>query len=103
MSFTEIAPGAAVFLDANTLVYPPVMRKEECSHIQTKFMESLPLMRLMTGSGAARHVDRAWMHNLARSLGPDGLVYRARKPGEPWTALPLLWQGWLIGVTTIAW
>jgi hypothetical protein len=82
--------------------YPPVMRKEECPHIQTKFMEALPLMRLMTGSSVNEHVDRAWMNNLVRSLGPDGLAYRTRKPGETWTALPILGQGRLISVMTLA-
>ncbi len=49
--------------------YPPVMRKEECPHIQTKFMGALPLMRISTGSSVNDHVDLAWMNSIAANRG----------------------------------
>ena len=52
--------------------YPPVMRKEECPHIQTKFMGALPLMRISTGSSVNDHVDLAWMNSIAANRGGGG-------------------------------
>ncbi len=81
---------------------PCTMRKEDYPHLQTKFMEAMPLIRLMTGSNENEVVDATWMNCLVRSLGPDGLAYRARTSQQPWTALALLGQGRLISVMTLS-
>jgi hypothetical protein len=38
-------------------------------------MESLPLLRVATGSTQNDHVDPVWMSVLLKKIGPDGLVY----------------------------
>ena len=65
---------------------PPIMVHQgaETDVMQwAKFMEALPLLRLICGSDTNRHVDRAWMANLMRMIGPDGLVYVPLE-GRPW-------------------
>jgi hypothetical protein len=41
----------------------------------TKFEEALPPMRLISGNNLNDRVDRVWMTNALRQIGPDGLVY----------------------------
>jgi len=48
-----------------------------------KFIEAMPLLRLMSGSGQNPQVERKWMEVALRSLGPDGLYYKPRR-GRPW-------------------
>ena len=65
--------------------HPPVMR-HEVSGLPTnnpKFAESLPMMRVMSGSDAHLDIERGMMAALAASIGPDGLYY-ARAKGRPW-------------------
>ena len=64
---------------------PPIMF-HDVDDVQPKFMEALPLLRTITGSGHNDHVDVAWMRTLLRSVGPDGLVYMPLK-GRPWAKL----------------
>ena len=40
-----------------------------------KYMEALPLLRLITGSTYNERVDRVWMQVMLKSIGPDGLYY----------------------------
>lgn len=54
---------------------------------QGKFMEVLPLMRVMSGSDENMHVEKAWMEVLLRLQGPDGLIY-ASTIGRPWILPP---------------
>jgi hypothetical protein len=51
--------------------------------VQTKFMEALPLMRLISGNGAGAEVERRWMEVVPRMQGPDGLLYWP-VAGRPW-------------------
>jgi hypothetical protein len=54
---------------------PPVMWHRGSDICVTKFEEALPLMRLVSGSSLNGQVDRVWMSNALRQIGPDGLVY----------------------------
>ena len=60
---------------------PPSMSHGPSDICQVKFMESLPLMRLASGSKLNSQVDRAWMATALRNIGPDGLMYW---PSLPW-------------------
>lgn len=62
---------------------PPMMQHDGNDHVQVKFMEALPLMRLISGSDLNRHVDRRWMEVLLHMQGPDGALYFPVK-GRPW-------------------
>ena len=42
-----------------------IARKESFLHLRAKFMEALPLLRIITGSNLNDHVDPVWMNNLA--------------------------------------
>lgn len=64
---------------------PPSMTHGPSDICQVKFMESLPLMRLASGSTLNNHVDRIWMKSALRMLGPDGLAYW---PSYPWAKYP---------------
>jgi hypothetical protein len=63
---------------------PPVLRHETSDlFIQPKFQESLPLMRIISGSDLNAEVDHAWTAGMLKSIGPDGLYYIATE-GRPW-------------------
>ena len=67
---------------------PPVMYHDFKDWCQLKFMEALPLMRIITGSDDRSPVDRVWTDVTLKSIGPDGLYYIPMK-GRPWV-LPSL-------------
>ena len=48
-----------------------------------KFVEALPLLRLVSGSDQDRHVEQRWLEVIRQMQGPDGLFY-ASKIGRPW-------------------
>jgi len=48
-----------------------------------KFIEAMPLLRTVSGSTQNPHVEEKWLEVLLKSLGPDGLYYKARR-GRPW-------------------
>ncbi len=48
-----------------------------------KFMEAVPLMRIMSGSDQNMEVESKWMEVALKSQGPDGLVYTPTR-GRPW-------------------
>ena len=54
---------------------PPMMDHDWSDQCQSKFMESLPLMRVMSGSGLNDAVDRRWMDVLLQTQGADGMLY----------------------------
>jgi hypothetical protein len=56
-----------------------------------KYMESLPLLRLVNGSTFFDEVDCVWMKVILKSLGPDGLYYFPTK-GKPWYGKELWWS-----------
>ncbi len=48
-----------------------------------KFVEALPLLRLVSGSDQDQHVEQRWLEVLIQMQGPDGLLY-VPKTGRPW-------------------
>ena len=65
---------------------PPSMLHDFGDHCQIKFMEALPLMRIISGSGQNQQVDGRWMEVTLRQQGPDGLAYMPVR-GRPWAFL----------------
>ena len=70
---------------------PPVMTHDFSDVNVVKFMEALPLLRLITGSDLNSQVDRSWMESALRCIGPDGLHHIPLR-GRPWLAVDL--QRW---------
>ena len=62
---------------------PPMMQHDGNDHVQVKFLEALPLMRLICGKEMRREVDQRWMAVLLHMQGPDGSLYYPVK-GRPW-------------------
>ncbi len=72
---------------------PPVMAhdfSDWCQNVEG-MIESLPLLRIASGSDLNSNVDRVWMETLLKSVGPDGLVYYPFK-GTPWARLNHAWD-----------
>lgn len=71
---------------------PPVMVHDFgdwCQNVEG-MMESLPLLRMASGSEQNSHIDRIWMKALLKSIGPDGLVYLPLE-GRPWARKNPCW------------
>ncbi len=47
------------------------------------FLESLPLLRTISGSDKDKHVEQRWLEVIRQMQGPDGLMY-IPKIGRPW-------------------
>lgn len=58
-----------------------------------KIMESLPLLRLVTGGRRDLEVDMRWRERTLQQIGPDGLAYWPAK-GRPWVELDTPPGGW---------
>ena len=69
---------------------PPVMCHELGDWCGIKFMEALPLLRMMTGSERYGSVDQLWMDVTLKSIGPDGLYY-IPLTGRPWARKGMSW------------
>ena len=69
---------------------PPVMRHELGDWCGLKFMEALPLLRIMTNSKQYDSVDQLWMDVTLKSIGPDGLYY-IPLTGRPWARKGMSW------------
>lgn len=54
---------------------PAIMKHGGDDICQTKYMQALPLIRLITGDESNMEVDRAWFEAALKQLGPDGLNY----------------------------
>ena len=54
---------------------------------RVKYFESLPLMRIISGSDVHSNVDRIWTDGILKSIGPDGLYYICSQ-GRPWFQSP---------------
>src|SRR5262245_58934246 len=65
---------------------PPWLQHDFSDHGQPRFMESLPLMRLASGSTRNAAVERKWLEVALRSIGADGLAYTTLV-GRPWGAV----------------
>lgn len=70
----------------------PAMMQHDYSDvaIQVKFMEALPLMRIISGSSLNIEVDRRWMEMGLRWIGPDGAPYMPLV-GRPWALVNAAW------------
>ena len=68
---------------------PPKLLHDDSDLCQIKFMESLPLMRVASGSGLNSQVDPVWMRTALRMIGPDGLAYW---PSLPWAPNADVWN-----------
>lgn len=64
---------------------PAWMQHDFSDHGQPRFMESLPLMRIASGSNRNPEVERKWLEVALRSIGADGLAYTTLI-GRPWGA-----------------
>ena len=62
---------------------PVAMVHDFNDHVQAKFLETLPLMRLMSGRMEALDVERRWFEVLLQMQGPHGLIFTPRI-GRPW-------------------
>ena len=65
---------------------PPLMDHNFNGICDCKFMEALPLMRLVSGSRENIDVDRVWREVALHNLGPDG-IYCYPLRGRPWALL----------------
>ena len=74
-----------LYFSASFRTNPPTMWHQGSDICQTKFEESLPLMRLVSGNSLNDHIDKVWMANALRQIGPDGLFYW---PFFPWVKAP---------------
>ncbi len=81
-----------IFFGADFHRDPPIMShdfSDWCQNVEG-MLESLPLLRMASGSDESSYVDRAWMESLLKSIGPDGLVYYPLN-GSPWARLNPAW------------
>ncbi len=62
---------------------PPMMDHNFSDICVVKFMEALPLMRLVSGNRDNLEVDRRWREVALHNLGPDGIYYYPLR-GRPW-------------------
>ena len=58
-----------------------------------KLMESLALLRLITGSRSSLEIDQRWRERTLQQIGPDGLAYWPEK-GRPWLSMDVPPGGW---------
>jgi len=65
---------------------PVVMVHDFSDGCQTKFLEALPLLRIVSGSNLNSQVDPVWMQTALKSIGPDGLYYLTTN-NRPWALL----------------
>ena len=72
-----------IYWRANFNTNPPSMMHSGDDHVQVKFMEALPLLRIISGSALNTHVERRWMEVLLHMQGPDGSLYYPVE-GRPW-------------------
>lgn len=81
-----------IFMWADFYRDPPIMShdfNDWCQNVEG-MLESLPLLRMASGSDESSNVDRVWMERLLKSIGPDGLVYYPLN-GTPWARLNAAW------------
>lgn len=54
------------------------------SGVMPKFLEALPMLRLMTGSDTHRDLEQGMVTALVDNMADDGLVYDCATPRRPW-------------------
>ena len=81
--------------------WPPLMQREQMINIRGKLMETLPLLRIASGSMINGQVEQAWMDGLLKSIGPDGLVYCDFKHNDRFLTLPAYGTGRVMGAMMV--
>jgi hypothetical protein len=77
-----------IFFTVSHMTRPPAMDHNASDlHCHGKFMEVLPLMRVMSGSLENMHVEKKWMEVILKMQGPDGLIYTPTT-GRDWILPP---------------
>ena len=66
---------------------PMAMKDGPIMSLTAKFIESLPLMRMMSGSTENSFIDPIWMNMILKMTGPDGLLYQRQVGNEPFESL----------------
>lgn len=54
------------------------------SGVMPKYVEALPLLRLMSGSDAEMDLQNGFMEAMLENMAEDGLVYDRTRPDRPW-------------------
>ncbi|HEV2383335.1 MAG TPA: hypothetical protein VG206_26520 [Terriglobia bacterium] len=87
-SITDSNADQEVYWLATFYRNPPAMVHNFNDWVQNVegMMESLPLLRVATGSTQNHHVDPVWMAAQLKTIGPDGLVYVPLR-GRPWSLM----------------
>ena len=57
---------------------------------QQKYLQALPLIRLITGDDSNMEIDRSWLEAAFKQIGADGLNYFPRYPFDIWRFSALL-------------
>jgi hypothetical protein len=73
---------------------PTIMYNKFDDWCGTKYMEALPLLRIINGSTYNDNVDRVWMDVTLKSIGQDGLYYIPLE-GRPWSREYLQWANYI--------
>jgi hypothetical protein len=87
-AITDPSADHEIFWTAHFDQNPPVMVHDFNDWVQNVegMLESLPLLRMASGSDEGSNVDRVWMETLLKAVGPDGLIYVPLN-GTPWARL----------------
>ncbi|NLG29456.1 MAG: hypothetical protein GX557_16220, partial [Chloroflexi bacterium] len=56
------------------------------SGVLPKYLEALPLMRLMSGSTAQLDIEQGMLEAVARNCAEDGMIYDLAIPSRPWNS-----------------
>jgi len=54
------------------------------SGVLPKYVESMPLLRLMSGSDQDRDIEEGMLASIASNISEDGLIYDRATPERPW-------------------
>jgi len=88
---TDAAADYQIYFLVRFRTNPPVMQHSAFDpHVQPKFVEAIPLMRMISGSHENMHVERKLMETMLRGQGKDGLCYTPLQ-GRPWAYDLALW------------
>ena len=54
------------------------------SGVLPKYVEAMPLLRLMSGSSQDRDIEEGMLASVATNISEDGLIYDRATPKRPW-------------------
>ena len=65
------------------------------SGVFPKYVEAMPLLRLMSGSDQDRDIEKGMLASIVANMGEDGLIYDRATPNRPWnTGIGYGVKGW---------